>query len=140
VDMAMVQLGDPQGRVTVLDAMAVAPGKYRLVLPVRQTGHHRLSVQVGNVSKHHDFYYEAPAELDTLAFSKRTLDEWLEKDLVQAWTAGKPMQLPVTVITRPSRSVFVVLAALLYFSLLIMGRAYVFRTWWDKLSRLVRKA
>ena len=55
IDAASVRLSDPFGRITILQAQAYAPGNYRVELPLRHTGRHRVSVQAGDVSLQHDF-------------------------------------------------------------------------------------
>jgi uncharacterized protein YegL len=132
-DTASVRLSDPFGRITILNAPATAPGKYRVELPLRHTGRHRVSVQVGSVSKTHDFFHEAPAELGAAALADWTIRDWLAKELVRPWPAGDSMQTLGTVTDRPTRSLFIALAALLYLGILLSKHAYVFQNWHKRL-------
>ena len=134
MDTARVSLSDPFGRIIVLSAEAAAPGKYRLELPLRHTGRHRASVQVGNVSKTHDFFHEAPAELGATALADQTIRDWLAKELVRPWPAGNSMRTLGTVTAIPTRPLFIVLAALLYLAILLSKHAYVFQNWRNRLS------
>jgi hypothetical protein len=149
MDSARVSLSDPFGRITVLNAEAAAPGKYRVELPLRHTGRHRASVQVGNVSKTHDFFHEAPAELGATALADQTIRDWLAKELVRPWPAGDSIQTLGTVTAHPTRPLFIAVAAFLYLGILLSKQAYVFRNWRKRLTaergfllrrrRLVRK-
>jgi hypothetical protein len=149
MDTARVSLSDPFGRITVLSAEAAAPGKYRLALPLQHTGRHRATVQVGSVSKTHDFFHEAPAELGGGALADQTIRDWLAKELVRPWPAGDSLQSLGTITAQPTRSLFIGMAALLYLGILLSKQAYVFRNWRKRLTaerdfllrrlRLVRK-
>jgi hypothetical protein len=127
-DTARIRLSDPFGRITVLNAPALAPGKYRLELPLRHTGRHLASVQVGSVSQPHDFFYEAPAEMDAAARAAQTTRDWLANELVRPWPAGDWLQTPSAVTTHPTRPFFIAAAALLYLAILLAKHAYVFLT------------
>jgi Mg-chelatase subunit ChlD len=126
-DTARVRVSDPFGRVSNLTAEATAPGKYQIELPLRHTGRHRAIVQVGGVSKLHDFIYEAPAELRAGATAEQTLTEWLAKELVRPWPAGDSIQTPGAVTTHPTRPLFIALAALLYLGTLLSKHTGIFK-------------
>jgi hypothetical protein len=129
-----VRLSDPFGRTTVLNAQAAAPGKYRVDLPLRHTGRHRVSVQVGGISKPHEFFHEAPEELDADILADRTVTDWLAKELVRPWPDADSMQTPGAVTAQPTRSIFIAIAAVLYLGILLSKYAYVFRNWRNRQS------
>jgi len=133
-DTARVRLSDPFGRITVLNAEAAAPGKYRIELPLRHTGRHRASVQVGNVSTTHDFFHEAPAELGAGALADQIIRDWLAKKLVRPWSAGDSMQTLGTITAHPTQPLFIAAAAFLYLGILLSKHVYVFRNWLNKLN------
>jgi len=128
-DAARIRLSDPFGRHSLLQAEAVAPGSFRAELPLRQTGHYRASLQVGSLSKNHDFHYEAPAELNSDAAGRRAVADWLDQGLVRPWSAADPMRELHAATARPTRKLFVALAALLYLGILIVRYAGDLRTW-----------
>jgi len=127
--MARVHLSDPFGRITVLDAQATAPGRYRLELPLRHTGRHRASVHLDGVSKPHEFFHDAPAELDAAERADQTIRDWLAREIVRPWPAGDSLQALGTVATHPTRSFFIALAALVYLGILLSRHAYVLQNW-----------
>jgi hypothetical protein len=129
IDTASVRLSDPFGRVTNLTAETTAPGKYRVELPLRHTGRHRASVNVGGVSKLHDFIYEAPAELGASALAHRTISDWLAKELVRPWPAGSSIQALGAETAYPTRPLWIAAAALLYLGILLSKHASIFRNW-----------
>jgi hypothetical protein len=129
LDSAKVRLSDPFGRTTVLNAQAAAPGKYRVELPLRHTGRHRVSVQVGGISKPHEFFHDATDELGAGILADRTITDWLAKELVRPWTNADSIQTPGAVTAQPTRSIFIAMAAVLYLGILLSKYTYVFRNW-----------
>jgi Mg-chelatase subunit ChlD len=113
-DSAQIRLSNPLNRVAVLEAEAVAPGKYRLQLPLRHTGRHRITVQAGGASVSHEFFHDAPAELNAGARAAENIRNWLDSGLVRPWPAGNAVPFPGEVKPHSSRSFFIAVAALLY--------------------------
>lgn len=137
-DMATVSLSDPFGRVTVLNAQATVPGKYRVELPLRHTGHHRVSVQVGSISKRQDFFYETLAEMNSGSHADKIISGWLEKELVRPWSVGDAIPPSDRVTQRSTRAYFIIIAALLYLGVLLSKHAYYFhdiRNGWSRPKR-----
>lgn len=134
MDRARVSLGDPFGRITVLNVEAFAPGMYRAELPLRYTGRYRATVQVGGIAKLHDFFYEAPAELSAASLGDRITTGWLEKELVQPWSAEHSIQALVSATDRSTRSFCIALASLLYLGILFSMHAHIFQNWRKNLS------
>ena len=84
---------------------------------------------MGEISKPHDFFYEAPAELAAAAHSGQTISDWLARELVQPWSAEAPMQTLGNVTPQATRSIFIAMAALVYLVILLSKYAYVFQNW-----------
>ena len=126
---ARVSLVDPFGRITVLNAEAFAPGMYRTELPLRHTGRHRATVQVGGIAKLHEFFYEAPAELSATSLGDKVTKGWLEEELVQPWSAENTIQTLVSATERSTRTFFIAMAILLYLGILLSMHAQAFQNW-----------
>jgi Mg-chelatase subunit ChlD len=113
-DSVRVRLSNPVNRVAALEAEAVAPGKYRLQLPLRHTGRHRITVQAGGASLSHEFFHNAPAEMNAGARAEENIRNWLASGLVRPWPAGNKAPFLGEVKPHSTRPFFIAAAALLY--------------------------
>jgi len=113
-DSVRVLLSDPFNRVEALEAEAVAPGKYRLQLPLRHSGRHRITVQADDASMAQDFFHDAPGELNAAANAAENIRTWLDSGLVRPWPAGNAVPFLGKVKAHSTRPFFIAAAALLY--------------------------
>jgi len=124
-DSIRVLLSDPFNRVEALEAEAVAPGKYRLQLPLRHSGRHRITVQADDASMSQEFFHDAPAELNAAASAAENVRTWLTNGLVRPWPAGNAVTFLGEVKPHSTRPFFIAAAALLY-CLILFARSVPF--------------
>jgi hypothetical protein len=124
-DSVRIRLSNPFNRVEEFDAEALAPGKYGLRLPLKHTGRHAITVQAGDASMSQEFFYNAPAEMNTGARAEENIQNWLASGLVRPWPAGNVVPSLSELKPQSTRQLFIAAAALLY-GLILFARLLPF--------------
>lgn len=127
---------DPLSRTTQRQPQAIAPGRYRIRLPVQLAGRYDFGLRVGDRRLRQAFIHGGSAELTSRHAPGDAFQAWRKAGLMVPWAAGSALwEESPTRAGLPTRPGALLLAVLLYFILIAQERGLLNAHPWRLASR-----